>query len=380
MDLDATMRVTPASARKDRIYIFDAAKELQTIDLSAFGKDEISFGRGTDNDIVLTSKLASRKHGRFVKENREWFVLDNNSTNGILHNGFEEKRITIEENDFIRIDDGVESVADGVLAVFLSEKYSYKWNKAGTEQKFVLDSYDPTVSADIKLVNNQFYLTVGRSSDILINNKIAESQNLLHEKDVIMTPNLIAVFTSDCIYYNAVKHIEALELDEDMTQSVKRSAPVQETKRQYAPHYEEPVYEAPNYEVPPYDAQDYDAPSGSRYSEPSRKESSGGGFTSFLRTDAGCLVLSLIIAAILWGITLVLWTSQGELAIIVMLICAIFGWQTLNSIQPAMFLWLSWTGWIIYFCVKFVLSAIIGLFVAPFKIGKWIASLISESI
>lgn len=371
MNLDATVRVTPASARKDRIYIFDSTKEIQTIDLSAFGKEEISFGRGADNDIVLASKLASRKHGRFVRENGEWIVLDNGSTNGILHNGSEEKRIVIEENDFIRIDDGIETVTDGVLAVFLSDKYSYKWNCVDMTSPFALKKLDSAVDAVIESADNQFYLVTDKSSNILINQKEAEPRNCLHEKDVIWTPNLVIVFTTTCIYYNAIKQSDMTLVDSDMTLSVNRyaqsrkesspqPAPVQESKAEEEPHCQ--------------------SSSQSEYKEPSSSYSSGGGFVSFLRTEVGYYVMSLLIAIILWGVTIALWISQGEMAVIVMLICAVFGWKALNSIQPAMFIWMSWTGWIVYFCVKFVLSAIIGLFVAPFKIGKWISAVICDSV
>lgn len=108
--------------------------------------------------------------------------------------------------------------------------------------------------------------------------------------------------------------------------------------------------------------------------------SSGGELRSFFASDVGYYVLSFAITIIIWGIAVALWTSQGELALIVILACAIFGWQALNRIQPAMFIWMPWIGWIIYIFVKFILSAMIGLFVAPFKIGKLIAGAISGSM
>lgn len=56
------------------------------------------------------------------------------------------------------------------------------------------------------------------------------------------------------------------------------------------------------------------------------------------------------------------------------LICAYFGWGALNKIQPAMFVWMPLAGWAIYFFVKFLLSYVIGIFVAPYKIGTEIAN------
>ena len=58
---------------------------------------------------------------------------------------------------------------------------------------------------------------------------------------------------------------------------------------------------------------------------------------------------------------------------------AIFGWKALTKIQPTMFLFLSWVGWIFYFLVKGLLSMICGYFVAPFIIAKWIVNLIQKT-
>ena len=76
-------------------------------------------------------------------------------------------------------------------------------------------------------------------------------------------------------------------------------------------------------------------------------------FKNFLASTAGYYTLSIILAIILWGIIFALWTSATEAGVVVMVICAIFGWIALNKVQPSMFLWMSWVGWIIYFVLKF---------------------------
>ena len=52
--------------------------------------------------------------------------------------------------------------------------------------------------------------------------------------------------------------------------------------------------------------------------------------------------------------------------------CAPWGWSALNRLTPQMFLFLPVIGWLIYFFVKFWISAIIGVFMAPFQVFKYI--------
>ncbi|MCL1914038.1 MAG: hypothetical protein FWG10_09220 [Eubacteriaceae bacterium] len=93
----------------------------------------------------------------------------------------------------------------------------------------------------------------------------------------------------------------------------------------------------------------------------------------FFISKNGRLTISVILYFIIWSAAYSLWMSGGDASIIVIAICAFFGWRSHSSIQPAMFVWMSWMGFFVYLFVKFLLSAIIGLFVAPWVIGKWIS-------
>lgn len=53
-----------------------------------------------------------------------------------------------------------------------------------------------------------------------------------------------------------------------------------------------------------------------------------------------------------------------------------YGWAILNRITPAMFLWMSWVGWLIYFLVKFLVSYIIGVVALPIKLFQWISEIV----
>lgn len=48
---------------------------------------EVSFGRHTDNDLVLDSQMISRRHGRLVRDGARYYIEDLGSRNGILVNG-----------------------------------------------------------------------------------------------------------------------------------------------------------------------------------------------------------------------------------------------------------------------------------------------------
>lgn len=51
-------------------------------------------------------------------------------------------------------------------------------------------------------------------------------------------------------------------------------------------------------------------------------------------------------------------------------------WSALNKITPAMFLWMSWVGWLIYFAIKLVVSYFIGLVALPIKLFQWISEIV----
>lgn len=406
MEFNETVRIRPLKQKGQRIYIFDSNSNPKEVDLTSLGQAEITFGRDINNDIVLASRLASRHHGKMSFSDEQWFVSDLGSTNGIIYHDNEITDMKIGKDDFIRIDDGIETVQEGVLIIFASDEYSDTWEMVSSgewEPEYNLSLISPNINAIIERSADLFYLNI-QSPDIYINKKSASGRVILHEKYVIACNDIRLVFTSTALYINRLKsnsitdskpkvqensainnsveenaediliNTNHEESPSDFTQD---SLSVVNEQESYGSDFtDEPVNNEPFQQDVQYD-NNYQ---NSYQNSSSSATSSGGGLRSFLASDVGYYVLSFVIAIIIWGIAVALWTSQGELALIVILACAIFGWQALNSIQPAMFIWMSWTGWIIYFCVKFILSAIIGLFVAPFKIGKLIAGAISGSM
>ncbi len=100
-------------------------------------------------------------------------------------------------------------------------------------------------------------------------------------------------------------------------------------------------------------------------------------FRAFLGSTLGYYVMIVVFALVVWGIMLLSWSLESILFPIIALVCAFFGWRALSGIQPDMFLWMSIAGWVTYFMLKLLLSVMIGVFVTPFKIARWIANKIN---
>ena len=101
------------------ITVFDGSEEPVEIDLGTFKKGAITFGRDSQNDIVLNSRYVSRLHGRFRLFGGRCIIENNpNSTNGLIFDNRAVQNRVLDDGDTIRIDDGVETTVGGVLFVF----------------------------------------------------------------------------------------------------------------------------------------------------------------------------------------------------------------------------------------------------------------------
>lgn len=105
-------------------------------------------------------------------------------------------------------------------------------------------------------------------------------------------------------------------------------------------------------------------------------------FKEFLISPLGKFaMIAILYVVIMMLFALVLEVINAPiLGVILAVVFGIFGWQALNKITPDIFLFMSVTGWIIYFCVKGFLSVFLGVFVAPFVIAKKVTAAIQENI
>ena len=92
------------------VTIFDGDNRAIETDLTQFESTRITFGRSSDNDIVVPSngRVVSRHHGVFLFQGGVWNVCDLGSTNGIRVNGMNVDKAPISAGDIVaigRIDD-----------------------------------------------------------------------------------------------------------------------------------------------------------------------------------------------------------------------------------------------------------------------------------
>lgn len=73
---------------------------------------QVMIGRSADNEICLRDQSMGRRHARFERHDRVWWVLDMKSANGVFVNGVRVSRVRLQSGD--RIDLGERSM------VFLS--------------------------------------------------------------------------------------------------------------------------------------------------------------------------------------------------------------------------------------------------------------------
>lgn len=105
------------------------------------------------------------------------------------------------------------------------------------------------------------------------------------------------------------------------------------------------------------------------------------GFLEFLASQTGRFVMTAVGVVIIFGTLMwAIGTESTAIAGIAFLVCAFFGWKALNRITPDIFLFMSITGWIIYFLIKGLLSIFIGVFVAPVQISNMICRAINNQL
>ena len=224
---DKTTRFTGTAAHipGSLVTIFDGVRTPRILNLDAFGKNILYFGRDPHNDIVLTSNLVSSDHGRFVRRGDAWVMEDKAvyntpSTNGLIYNNASILSRSISDGDFIRIDDGVETVSEGVLFVFSSAESGNKWyamSLAGRQQITIgreagCDIVLPHVSVSkhhariVKTAQGWFILDNDSANGVIVNNKRISGKAKLHEKDVITITNSKLIFTSEMLSYCCYKN------------------------------------------------------------------------------------------------------------------------------------------------------------------------------
>lgn len=226
-DFDKTVYFAggPMADTGSLVTIFDGNNPPRIVQLDRFGKNCIYFGRDPKNDIVLSSHLVSGEHGRFSYCDGVWYMEDKaayrekGSTNGLIHNNAAIFSRAVTDGDFIRIDDGVETITEGVLFVFSSADSSNRWHTVelagkasvaiGRDESCQIVLPHISVSkchARIVREEDGWYLIDHNSTNgVIINNRRVFGKERLHEKDVIAITNSKLIFTSSAVFYCCYK-------------------------------------------------------------------------------------------------------------------------------------------------------------------------------
>lgn len=226
---EATVRVKQAHNQMQMsdlmIDIFDGNRQPQRVRLMDFKKAVVTFGRDQSNDIVMASPLVSSEHGRFLFKAGVWYIedkavyRDRGSTNGIIYNNTQIESRAMSDGDFFRIDDGVETVKDGVLFVVSGAESDNRWETLPLSAAPVITigrAFDcnivlPHISvskchAKIVRENGGYYIVDNNSvNGVIVNNRRISGKEKLNEKDVITITNSKLIFTSSAISYRCYK-------------------------------------------------------------------------------------------------------------------------------------------------------------------------------
>ena len=207
------------------LTVFDGSTQPKAIRLDGFGRNNVTFGRSDTNVIKLSSALVSREHGRFSFKNGQWYIEDKAlygdrpSENGLIYNNTSITSRALCDGDLIRIDDGVETIAEGVLFVFSSAESQSRWETVPIDgRREITIGRDASCSivlphisvskwhARIVNENGRYYIIDNSSTNgVIVNNKPLSGKQLLHEKDVIVITNSKLIFTSSAIHYYCYK-------------------------------------------------------------------------------------------------------------------------------------------------------------------------------
>ena len=228
---------------RTELIIFDGEREPLSITLESFGKDTVSFGRrskdGATPDIILESRLVSRRHGQFVREGDSWVVQDVGSANGLKYHDSRVQSKLLTDGDILRIDEKVRESSQGVL-ILVSKGKKQAWQCVelpkqgaftvgrGTENSLTLQNVNISRSHAVIETGTQPFITDNRSTNgTYLNGDRISNRQRIREKDVVSIAGTKMVYVSGCLYYTEdLKGISVEARDVVVTRGTGRKARV----------------------------------------------------------------------------------------------------------------------------------------------------------
>ena len=114
MDSDIKTRVTPLNELKlpikpgqDCLVVIYSSHPAQFGKRHVLSDEPVLLGRGSENTIVLENDSVSRRHARIERRDRQYYVLDLDSTNGTYVNDEVVKEYQLRRGDQVKVGDTI---------------------------------------------------------------------------------------------------------------------------------------------------------------------------------------------------------------------------------------------------------------------------------
>ncbi len=175
--------------------------------ITEFSHGPISFGRGTDNTVVINSVAVSRTHGELLEAGSQWVYRDNKSSNGSWLNG---KLVEPGNLALIRLNDNL-TIADSSLLigesnispngklpdgnasllVFLRDQFKFEFSFSSMKKPFTLGGPEASLLLDGAPPNKvQFTVTRMTTGSLILNTKDLNTGLYIDGKEVRKTAQL----------------------------------------------------------------------------------------------------------------------------------------------------------------------------------------------
>ena len=209
------------------LIILNGVNPVYEVNLDAFGKQVITFGRDAANDITILSGIVSKTHGYFDCLGDSIGICDNNSTNGIIINdvlygaiaGDTVKKHILHDGDIIRIDaaDGSRAESKGVIMIYTRQRNKGIWKSypvAPGNNVFIGRDKDNQISLQSLQISrrhavvsvqggNTFIFDNNSANGTFVNGERVIKVAKLNERDVIYIANTLLLYANGVLLYKS---------------------------------------------------------------------------------------------------------------------------------------------------------------------------------
>lgn len=207
---------------KNSLVIVDK-RGVNEIELSGHQNAVYTFGRDKDNSIFIDSEILSAHHGEIYIQNGQFFIKDNNSSNG-TYVVYGQQLVKLMGDQYYS-NDGKDMIirlgAPSTIGGFESVLMLYDCNRVkGSWRSYALKNGDNSIGRDkrcsivlknvavshvhagVRFVNNEMYLFDNKSlNGVYLNGQKVEKPTKLFDKDIFTILNTTFIVSGKNLYY-----------------------------------------------------------------------------------------------------------------------------------------------------------------------------------